>query len=205
MQEDYVIFDADAEKKAAIASSLGFSRLNLVVERKDLDQAKAFMDGAKENGVELKVCLLSKNKKDTAFARSKGMESIYLYDGTKDVREIITGVSPDILACVEHQQRDFIHHRASGLNQVSAKLLKENGIALGLSLGFLTGSRHKALVMGRMQQNVSLAKKYGFQLKIFSMARSWSMMSAPKDMLSLLYVMGADQKIAKKSLEPLQS
>ncbi|MFP4117828.1 MAG: hypothetical protein ACLFTR_02800 [Candidatus Woesearchaeota archaeon] len=200
MFEDFVWFGTDIKEKLDIARKLGFSRLNVVFEMRGIDAALKGLDDIKDNDIELQPFLSVNTKKDVQLAKRKKMGTIHVYDGARDPRDLITGIDPDIITNLEYQKRDFMHHRSSGLNQITAKLIAERGIILGFNIGFLTSTKYKGEVMGRMSQNLYLSRKYGITIKAFSLARAWNGMSSPKDIISLLNVMGADQKSAKKAL-----
>ncbi len=200
MFEDFVHYGDDLERIKATAERLGFSKLNIVAGAKDINGVTKMTEGPSTD-LSLEIFLAVENRKDADLARRKGLRTIFIYGGDQDIRSAITEIRPDIITNLEYQKRDFMHHRSSGLNQVTAKLLAENGIAVGINIGFLKSTKYKGEVMGRMSQNIALCKKYGVSLKAFSLARSWNGMSSPKDMISLLRVLGTDQKIAKKALQ----
>lgn len=92
---------------------------------------------------------------------------------------------------------DFIHHRSSGLNHVVAKQLANQGMVYLFDLHPFyqmlenqTQPETKrtiahARILGRMQQNIRLCKKYHVPYGIGSFATSWNEMPFFRDMSSL--------------------
>ena len=72
------------------------------------------------------------------------------------------------------ERKDSFHYRSTSLNQVHAKLAKENNICVVFNLGLLldSGLRSKQIYFGRMLQNARLVKKYKLKSVVFSMART---------------------------------
>ena len=86
-------------------------------------------------------------------------------------RSALENKNIDILLSSElSNQKDFIHFRNSGLNQVLCKIAKKNNVALGFSFSDLINSEKKELILGRMIQNVSLCKKYKVRMVLGSFA-----------------------------------
>ncbi|MFH1212335.1 MAG: RNase P subunit p30 family protein [Candidatus Woesearchaeota archaeon] len=101
-------------------------------------------------------------------------------------------------------KKDFMHSRNSGLNQVLAKLSKEKDKIIALDFGLLLSSKEQQRIMlGRFMQNIMLQKKYKFRMIIASFAENPFQMRAPKDLASLLTVLGADAGAAKKAMDEL--
>ena len=59
-------------------------------------------------------------------------------------------------------REDFLHHRASGLNQVLCKSAKKNDSIIAFNFNSIleTDDVARAKIMGRMQQNIRLCRKY---------------------------------------------
>lgn len=67
-------------------------------------------------------------------------------------------------------EKDFIHSRNSGLNQVLCKIAKKNNTAIGFNFSDLINSDKRELLLGRMIQNVELCKKYKVKMVLGSFA-----------------------------------
>lgn len=123
----------------------------------------------------------------------------------KNEDEIRKGVEKkskvDIIVGVELiSKKDSFHQRNSGLNQVICKLAKENNVAIGFSFSTVLNSKKRALILGRMMQNVKLCRKYKVKIVCGSFAKNRKEMRDAKDLLSFCRVIGMDPGEAKKAL-----
>ena len=112
------------------------------------------------------------------------------------ITEKINCIDPriDLIFNLENEKRsDFIHHRASGLNQVISKELKSKKIFLGFSIkNFLTiAKKTKAKFLGRVSQNIFFGRKFKFDIRAFSFASDIFGLRNRKDIESLFIVLGA--------------
>jgi len=82
---------------------------------------------------------------------------------------------------------DFIHHRNSGLNQVSIDQAKRTEKTLLVNAhNLLFGPLPQAVVLGRMRQNAGFFRKYAPHVIAVSGAREPLEMRAPRDLQNLL-------------------
>ena len=70
------------------------------------------------------------------------------------------------------KEKDGIFSRRSGLNQVLAKLARDKGVTIIFSYHLFANAKNKATILGRMQQNYSLCKKYEVRTKVAAMSSS---------------------------------
>lgn len=97
------------------------------------------------------------------------------------------------------EQKDSLHYRKSGINQVIGKLLKEKEKVLVIDMESFVLSKSIAKSLGRLKFNLEMAKKYEFNLVICSFASNpWNMRSS-KDFEGLIRSLGY-QKEAKKAV-----
>jgi ribonuclease P/MRP protein subunit RPP1 len=107
----------------------------------------------------------------------------------------------DILLGPENErERDFIHFRNSGLNQVLCKLANKNKIAIGFSFSDLMNSDTKELVLGRIMQNVFLCRKYKVKMVLGSFARKENEIKNEKELMSFGNIIGMNGKEVKEGL-----
>ncbi|MFC1648782.1 RNase P subunit p30 family protein [Nanoarchaeota archaeon] len=105
----------------------------------------------------------------------------------------------DIIYGLETEKRkDYMHHRASGMNQVVAKQAKQHNTSIAFNFNLLR--ERKELIMGRFMQNIKLCRKYKVSMIIASFASEPYEMRAPKDLQSLGVAMGMHPKEAKDAL-----
>ena len=106
-------------------------------------------------------------------------------------REIIERSKADVVFSFEdNPKKDFIHHRASGLNHILCKLANENNIIIGFSLSSIINAGNKAAIMGRIMQNISMCRKFKVKTVIASFAQKPLEMRSAHDLISLFEVLG---------------
>lgn len=114
-----------------------------------------------------------------------------------------TGKAPLVVFELEQiEPYDGVHYRYSGLNQVLCKLAHDHNIILGISFSQLLRlpARKYATVLGRMIQNVTLARKFGMRIKLGSFARDPWEMRAARDMASFGALLGMHPSEVRKAL-----
>lgn len=99
---------------------------------------------------------------------------------------------------------DFIHHRASGLNQVMCKLAYKNDIMIGFSFNTILKSKDRPKLIGRIIQNIKLCRKYKIKTVIGSFATNPYEMRSPHDLVAFFSELGMHPKEAKNSLSLLR-
>ncbi|MEK6934700.1 MAG: RNase P subunit p30 family protein [Nanoarchaeota archaeon] len=116
-------------------------------------------------------------------------------------RKIVENKNYDILLSPEkNRDKDFMHSRDSGLNQVLCKLAKKNDIAIGFNFNDVLISKNKWLILGKMMQNVRLCRKYKVKMIILSGAKNKNELRAAKDLSSFGNVLGMTPGEVKKAL-----
>jgi RNase P/RNase MRP subunit p30 len=109
-------------------------------------------------------------------------------DPQKD-RWIIEKIKPKMIFGFEFQERkDFLHHRNSAINHITAKIMAKNNIAYGFPVSELISAPKwkQPIILGRMQQNITLCKKYKVEIIIASFATNPMLMRSMKDIKALL-------------------
>ncbi len=122
--------------------------------------------------------------------------------GGKFNREILEDRKVDILLSPEIEaRRDHTHYRNSGLNQVLCKLAKKNNIAIGFNFNNILHSKGKqrSEILGRMQQNVRLCKKYKVKMIVASFAKNKYELRSIDSLKAFARVLGIPQREIKKS------
>ncbi len=138
-----------------------------------------------------------KDKKDI----NKIKQDLIIIEGGKFNREILESKKVHILLSPEkYKKEDFLHHRASGLNQVLCKLAKKNRIAIGISFNDILNSKERKKLLGRIAQNIKLCRKYKVRMIFASFAKSKYEMRPAKDMINFVQTLGMTPKEALNSL-----
>lgn len=144
-----------------------------------------------------------KGKDKLGFTRFYSFKDFKIAVGgeEKKNRKTVESKDVDILIGLENaKERDFMHSRNSGLNQVLCKLAKKNKIAIGFNFREVLRSKNRGIILGRMMQNVRLCKKYGVKMVIFSGAKNELELKSAKDLVSFGVVLGMTPKDAKLAL-----
>ncbi|HDI03103.1 MAG TPA: hypothetical protein ENF67_01005, partial [Candidatus Pacearchaeota archaeon] len=104
-------------------------------------------------------------------------------------KKVFALVSPEY-----ERKNDYLDYRNSGLNHVLCKIATSNNKHVILSFKELLGkkSKEKALIIGRMIQNIKLCRKYKTSLKIASFASNINELRSIFDLRSFLFSLGAD-------------
>lgn len=103
--------------------------------------------------------------------------------------------------------KDLMDQKSSGIDHIVARFMAEKSMALEIDVSQLLDSygRGRSQLIGRMRQNVLLAKKYGVPLMIASGATDAYGLRSPHDLLSVGIALGMDSGLAKKSVEGFPS
>jgi RNase P/RNase MRP subunit p30 len=102
----------------------------------------------------------------------------------------------------EQEEKDSFHYRRSGANQVLCNIMKDKNKVFVLDMEKIITSKQKEKLLGRMQQNLMLIKKYKLDSIICSFATKPENLRAQKDYSSLIRASGYEE-IAKLATESL--
>lgn len=95
------------------------------------------------------------------------------------IRHILEQAKPDMVFELEFGKRkDFLHHRASGLNHVLGEIAREKKTTIGFNFSKILNASEKerARYIGRMMQNIRFARKFKFNIAVGSFANTpWDM------------------------------
>lgn len=93
------------------------------------------------------------------------------------------------------ERKDSFHYKRSGVNQVIAKILKEKEKIFVIDFERILESKDIALQIGRIKQNLILAKKYGFKVMICSFATKPMNLRSELQLSSLLRALNFTNQI----------
>lgn len=173
-----------------------------------------FIDFAKRVGIEELVFVYRKKadffKGSSDFKTTNALYSpVNKLSGTKGLltvcdhsREAIERGAGIVVGAELEERRDKTHYRRSGLNQVLCKLAAKKGTAIAFSLNSLifAGPAKRALLMGRMMQNVRLCRKYGAKMCFASFAKSPWHLRSPEELSSLAASLGVPREEVKSAV-----
>ena len=100
------------------------------------------------------------------------------------------------------EEKDNHHYRRSGVNQAIAKKIKEQNKTMIISVEQIITNKEPHKIIGRVQQNLELAKKYKLQIAIASMAQKPENMRPEKEMQALIKTLGHEE-IAKRAIQEI--
>ncbi|RLE39131.1 hypothetical protein DRJ17_01920 [Candidatus Woesearchaeota archaeon] len=136
----------------------------------------------------------------------KERDLIFVKSGDKD-REIIEKSKVDAIFDLEDNKlKDRTHFRSSGLDHVMARFCheKEKTVVVNFKTLLAAGLLRRAVLIGRIMQNIRLMRKYGFNMTIVSFAKSVKEMRSAHDFHSLLVSLGMHPSEAKKGMGALE-
>mgnify|MGYP001584288517 CR=1 FL=1 len=129
-------------------------------------------------------------------------KNIVIIEGNSVNRDILERDNVNILLSPHKDlKRDSMHFRNSGLNQVLCSISKKNNIAIGFSFSEFLNSNDRALILGKMQQNVRLCRKFKVKMVIASFAKNEYELRSIETLKSFGYILGMNPEEIKKSTE----
>lgn len=126
---------------------------------------------------------------------------LVIVKSSEDDRHALESLPIDgIFSLEEGHKKDFLHHRASGLNHIFCSIAAQQRKLIVFNFSSLLYSRKKDVLMGRITQNVRLCRKYNTEMSIMSFAASPYDMRSPHDLLSLYKTLGMTHVEARCAL-----
>lgn len=135
----------------------------------------------------------------------KGKHTTFMQSADKD-QQIIENNPPNAIFGFESKsEKDYLHQRASGLNNVICTFAKKNNVTIVFSFAQILKSykTKRAQIFGRIMQNIRLCRKYQVKTAIASFAANPFEMRSAKDLQSLFCLLGMHPEEAKKSFETI--
>lgn len=193
-----IVFPSDNEEDFITrAQQLGYSTLVFAYSNpNDLASAPR---GRHKGSVLHHALFISSGKKDAVLnsARRAQKEGVFALVNAQNAlfnRFVVEKTSATALVDVEHiHAKDHLHFRRSGLDQVLCAFAAEKHTAIISSLRHLFEvgrAEQRALVLGRMMQNIRFCQKYNVPYGLVSFASEPSEMKGAHDIRSLLITLG---------------
>jgi len=195
MPSDIVLPSGNEDALIKMAKYLGYSTLYLLYDKGDIPKLVNH-----DAGITVHTAMVVPPK-DVAQARKR--VGLVICHSAEDDRAVVEGAKPDAILGFELRQRkDFLNARNSGLNHVLCNIMRQNNVALALSLkAILHPKIPREELMGRIIQNIVLCRKYGVHVILGSFAQSTCQMRSPHDIIAFCRFIGMDGKEAKLSLD----
>ena len=126
------------------------------------------------------------------ISKAEGLIAIRANEGFS--KEIFESNKVSIVVGLENaREKDSLHYRKSGLDNVLCSLANKNGISVGFSFYEVLHAKDKGKVIGRMMQNAKLCKKYKVNVVVASFAKDKHDMRLRKDLEAFGRLMGIDK------------
>ena len=171
MFSDIVIPSGNEKDFIEMAKRLGYNSLifiyPLITKKQKVEDN---LVGMQDKSVKLsKVFSIGKSN----LNKARNAEGLKIVKAGGNDRQFFESKDIDIIYCLEEvSKRDYIHHKASGINQVLAKLANKNNISIAFSFSMFlkhNGVKRSAM-MSRMMQNRRLCRKYKVNMMTASFA-----------------------------------
>lgn len=187
-----------------ISKNLGFDKIFFVKEVSKLKEIK------KEDKGKYSAILIKTRKPEILrriIDKASNYFSYILVLGTSNEINRVALEHKKVKALVspEHNRdKDFLHYRNSGLNQVLCKIAHDNDkiIIEGFRNVLLNVKEKRAMVIGRIAQNIMLCRKYKTKIRLGSFALKKSEMRSFFDLKSFCIAIGMTQDEARKVFLP---
>ena len=170
-----IVFPQNNEQEfVEIAIKLGYKELCFAYREEQLPK-----EVPKTNKLVIKTAII--NPKNPPKARKKAEFLI----ADENARGAFESKEIDIVFGLESKAgKDFARQRNSGLNQVLCEIANKKNKVYGFNFRDILASKNRALIIGRMMQNLMLCKKYNVRAIIFSGAKEPYEMKNYKDLKS---------------------
>ena len=121
----------------------------------------------------------------------------------EDTRALVESKRVDILVNAEvYQPKDSLHQRHAGINEVICTFAKKNSVAIGFNFSLLLHAegKQRARLLGRMQQNAMLCKKYKVPVVISCFASKIEEQRSSYELTQFGIILGFTPKEAKEAV-----
>jgi len=202
---DLVLPKSNEKEFIEIADRLGINGICFIYNFKNKNDFLQNQDKVnklqEKTEIKLSIGLIADSKN---ISKAKKLAKIVIYKSTGNDRHILEKSNVNLIFELETvAKKDFIHQRASGLNQVLCKLATKNKIMIGFSFSSIlnTDGMTKSQILGRLMQNIRLCRKYKVRTAIASFAEKPYDLRSCYDLKSVFISLGMHPKEAKDSLE----
>jgi RNase P/RNase MRP subunit p30 len=181
--QDIVFPNKNEEKFIKIAEKLNYNKLIFIYKLKD------FKKKTYKTKIKIKQGILAYDKE---IKKAKHLTNIVLVK-TSNPRGIIESNKNITITSLEtDKSKDFMHQRRSNFNHVMAKFATKNNVKIALSFNDLLTKEEpsRSIILGRMQANIKILRKYKTKAVIGSFATKPYEMRAKLDLKSFFSKLG---------------
>ncbi|MFH1054994.1 MAG: RNase P subunit p30 family protein [Candidatus Altiarchaeota archaeon] len=182
---------------------LGWNDFCAVNEYRNHSDFRKFAEEAEKHDTLAGALITSEPTKNARTALD--FADLTIVDGrTEDVcREASECYDVDLIVNPEaNEERDLIRQRSSGLDDIMAAFMAERGIGYLVNIGNIlhaTGVR-RAQTVGRVAQNLRLAKRYGVNVVLSCGARNSFDVRTPQDIILFAANLGLSEGEARNAV-----
>ena len=202
MFSDIVIPKNNETEFIEIASKLGLQKIYFLYDFNDYDeqkvQKKMNLNQNKKLNIEIGFIVTQKNL-NQAFKKSK---ILVVKSSDKDRLFIESKKIKIIYGFEETYRKDYMHHRASGLNQIISEMARKYDVYFGFSYSSLLNKPDQiaSLILGRMMQNIRICQKYKVKTILGAFSDKPYDLRASHDIMTLFKISGMDGRRVQESI-----
>lgn len=188
-----IVFPHKNEKEFIdIAAKLGTKKLYLIYpHQKNIKPYQEIIQRQQKNTrIKLLFGLIAEPQD---IIKAKKLSNFVITRSSGTNQHTIEKLKPNLIFDLEQTtKKDPLHFRASGLNQVLCKSAQKNNVMIGFSFSSTLNSTRiqRAILLGRIAQNIALCKKYKVKTLFASFAKKPFEMRSLKDLTSLATILG---------------
>lgn len=196
MIAEIVLPNDNEEEFIEIASKLSIKKLFLLYDFDKYDEEKIQkkLNSVKNKKVNVETGFIV-NQKNMKKASDR-FRLLVVKSSDKDRFFLESKKIKVIYGLEEIHKKDYIHHRASGLNHTICEIARQNNAAIGFSYSSLLNkpSQTASLIIGRIIQNIRLCNKYNVKTIVGSFSGSPLELRAPHDVAALFKIFGMHEE-----------
>ena len=175
-------------------NSTYLKQIKAKTEIKTTDKSDGYLidtSGNEKNARKIIDSLKNKNK----------IVSIQGHNNTFNRRVLETMKINYLIDIEKESKKDTLKQRDSGLNHVTAKIAKKNGISIIINQNKIkdTQPKERAIQLSRIIQNLKICRRAKCHIKIVSLAKSKNQLITPKERQTFLYTLGASSEQVRDS------
>lgn len=174
---DCIVYESltQIQKIVAFAETIGEKELVILFTKHDKDN-KLALETIKTT-LKLTTGIHIKNTKETM--KHNQYYDALIGEATRDLLE--NKIVTHVYGAETFEHKDKTHRRGSGMNQVTAKLVKDKNKTYVYNLSLLLSAKNQPELLGRMQQNKRILDKYNCKQDCWSFATTKLSLRAPKE------------------------
>ncbi|MBU2638362.1 MAG: hypothetical protein KJ955_05285 [Nanoarchaeota archaeon] len=108
----------------------------------------------------------------------------------EDIRTAVEAKKADIILVSEKTMQDSMHYRKTALDNVICTLANKKNIAFAFSFSAILNAKNRAVVMGKVMQNIRICRKYKARMLFASFAKSKYEMRGKSELQAFARVLG---------------